>query len=111
RDGLVVGSAELVQLVGVNDHILPLGVFVGRDDGLLGYLAVDGTGLVVLDAAVAIGMELVEMDAAAAGSGDRVGLDRDRNQGELQEPFPTGTCSHGWTSSCGHVPAVPLSGD
>jgi hypothetical protein len=44
---------------------------------------------------MAIGMDLIEMDFAAAGGGRRVGLDRDGDEAETKIPFPAGARRHG----------------
>jgi hypothetical protein len=71
---------------------------------------VEGTDLLVLDAAMAVGMKLVEVDLASAGSGSAIGLDGNANEAELQIAFPTGTCGHGKINSllppCGIVPGT-----
>jgi hypothetical protein len=60
-DRLVLGRPELLQLGGVEQHVLALGELVAADDVLLPNLAVDRAGLLVLDAAVALLVELVEL--------------------------------------------------
>jgi hypothetical protein len=85
-----------------------LGVFVAGDDLVVADFPVQGTGLLVLDTAMALGVELIEMDVAAAGAGSAISLDGNANEAELKAAFPRGTCSHGKklleTPPCGIVP-------
>jgi hypothetical protein len=64
--------------------------------------------LLVLDATMTVGVELVEVDLTAAGAGSAVGLDGNANETELQVTFPTGTWGHGkktpLSPPCGIVP-------
>jgi hypothetical protein len=62
--------------------------------------AVQGAGLFVLDAAMAIGVELVEMHLPAAGAGSAIGLDGNADEAELETAFPRGTGSHGKKTPC-----------
>ncbi len=87
RDRLVVLGAELFQFVGVDHDVLVFRVLVAGDDVLLGYLAVDGATLLVLNAAVALGVELVEVDFASRIRRGGVRLDGDGNETEFEEPF------------------------
>src|SRR5205823_5843158 len=72
------------------------------DDLVVADFPVQGAGLLVLDAAMAIGVELIEVDIAAAGAGRAVGLDGNADEAELEAAFPRGTCSHG-KNSLGHL--------
>jgi hypothetical protein len=74
-DGFLVLRAKLVQLIGIDNHLLILRVLEPRDDLVVRYFAVDWAGLLVLNAAVALGMELVEVDFAATADEGRVGSD------------------------------------
>ena|SRR5438876_8319729 len=56
---------------------------------------VEGAGLLVLDAAMTVGVELIEVDVAVAGTGRAIGLDGNADEAELEAAFPRGTCSHG----------------
>ncbi len=64
-----------------------------RDDGLAPDLTVNGTDLSVLDRAVAIAVELIEVDLRAAGGG-ALGLDGDRDETDPEESFPTCAGAH-----------------
>src|SRR5262249_44438722 len=92
-DRLLVFRAELVQLVGIHDDVLTLGVLVAGDDLVALNFSVDGADLLVLNAAVAFSVELVEVNFPAAGRGG-IGFDRDGDETELEETFPAGTCCH-----------------
>src|SRR5262249_60944496 len=50
-DGVVGCAAELVELGGIDDHVLVLGVFVARNDGVVLDFTVERADLVVADAA------------------------------------------------------------
>src|SRR5262249_22152650 len=93
-DRLIVLGAELVQLVGVHDDILALAVFVTGDDLIVGDFPVNRAGLLVVDSTMALGMELVEADVASAAYGRGISLDRNRDETQLQKPFPTGAWRH-----------------
>ena len=86
-DGLVALRAQLVELVLVDDDVLALGVLVALDDLVAGDLAHLRGELLVLDAGVGLGVELVQRDVAAGRRG-RVGLDRNRDEAELEESLP-----------------------
>jgi hypothetical protein len=58
---------------------------------------------------MAVGVELVEVDVAAAGAGSAVGLDGNADEAELEAAFPRGTCSHG-KNSLGHLRAEQILG-
>jgi len=75
-----------------------VGVFVAGDDLVVGDFPVQGAGLLVLDAAMAVGVKLVEVDVAVAGAGRAVGLDGNADEAELEAAFPRGTGSHGKNS-------------
>jgi hypothetical protein len=49
---------------------------------------------------VAVGVELMEVDLAAAGAGGAVSLDGNADEGKLQVAFPTRTCGHGKKTPC-----------
>jgi hypothetical protein len=49
---------------GIDDHVVVLGVLVAGDDLVVGDFPVQGAGLLVLDAAMTVGVELVEVDVA-----------------------------------------------
>jgi hypothetical protein len=72
-----------------------LGILVAGDDLVVGDFPVQGAGLLVLDAAMAIGVELVEVNVTAARAGRAVGFDGNADEAELEAAFPRGTCSHG----------------
>src|SRR5207245_10554213 len=88
-------GAEAVELIGIDDHVRVLGVLIAGDDLVVGDFPVQGAGLLVLDAAMAIGVELIEVDVAAAGASRAVGLDGNADEAELEAAFPRGTGSHG----------------
>jgi hypothetical protein len=72
-------------------------------------LPVQRAELLVLDATMAVGVELVEVDLTPAGTGSAVGFDGNADEAELQVAFPTGTCSHGKKTPCHlRVGFVPL---
>ena len=50
--------------------------------------------LLVLDAAMTLRVELIQMNLAAATTGGRVRFDRYTNEAELDETFPTRTGRH-----------------
>ena len=76
------------------------GVLVAGDDLVVADLPVQGADLLVLDAAMAVGVELVEVDLATAGARSAVGLDGNADETELEITFPTGTCGHGKKTPC-----------
>src|SRR5439155_4124304 len=90
----VVLRTEVLDLLGLDGHVLPLGVLVRGDDLVLGHLAVDRADLLVPDAAVALLVQEVEADLAPTADGRAIRLDGNRNQVELQESFPTGSRRH-----------------
>ena len=87
---LVALGTQLVQLLGLDGDVLALGVLVPRDDLIVRDLAVDRAGLLVVDAGVAVAVELVQMNLAAAVGGG-VRLDRDRDETELEIAGPDRT--------------------
>src|SRR5713101_4108330 len=97
-DGLVRLGAEAVEFIRIDDHVVVLGVLVAGNDLVVGDFSVQGAGLLVLDAAMAVGMELVEMNLATTGAGRAVSLDGNADEAELEAAFPRGTCSHGKNS-------------
>src|SRR5262249_31283906 len=97
-DGFVVLRAELVEFVGIDDDVLPLRVLVAGNDLVIGNFAVNGASFLVIDAAVAFLMQLIQMDLTAAAGGGGVSLDRKGDETEFQKPLPTRTCSHSITS-------------
>jgi hypothetical protein len=99
-DRLVCFRAEPIELVGIDDHVTVVGVLVAGDDLVGGDLPVQGTDFLVLDPAVAVGVELMEVDLAAAGAGGAVSLDGNADEGKLQVAFPTRTCGHGKKTPC-----------
>jgi len=99
-DRLVGFRAEPIELVGIDDHVAVPGVLVAGHNFVGGDLPVQGADFLVLDAAVAVGVELIKMNLAAAGSGSAVGLDGNADEAELQIAFPTGTCGHGKKTPC-----------
>jgi hypothetical protein len=99
-DRLVGLRPEPIELVGIDDYVAVPGVLVAGDNLVVRDLPVQGTDLLVLDAAMAVGMKLVEVDLASAGSGSAVGLDGNTDETELEITFPTGTCGHGKKTPC-----------
>src|SRR5439155_990232 len=87
-DGLVRLGAEAVELVGIDDHVMVLGVLVAGDDLVVSDFPVQGAGLLVLDAAMAVGVKLVEVNLAATGVGSAVSLDGNADEAELEAAFP-----------------------
>src|SRR5262249_61436639 len=97
-------------LVRVNEDVLSLGILVAGDDLVAGNIAVNGTSLLVVDAAIAFGVELVQMDFIATAGRRRKCLDRNGYQTEFQEALPAGARSHSnsgvsWTAFlvCGEI--------
>src|SRR5262249_51253553 len=78
----------------VHDNILPLRVLVAGDDLVLRDLAVDGACFLVLDAAVAVFVQLIQVNFGAAGRGGGR-LDGDGDEAELEKAPYGGTGSHG----------------
>src|SRR5206468_4055735 len=74
-DGFFVGGAELLDLLGLDDNVLALGELVAADDFVGLDFAVNGAGLLVVDPAVAVAVELVEGDAPAGRRRGGVGFD------------------------------------
>jgi hypothetical protein len=88
RYGLIVLGTQLVQLGGIDHGIVPLGVLITGDDVVLGHLAVNGAGLLVLDTAVALGVELVKLDVPFAGGPGVKRLHGHGNERKLDVALP-----------------------
>ena len=69
-------------------------VFVAGDDFVAWHFAMDGARLLVLDAAIACGVQLVEADFGAAAGGGRIRLDGDRDETDAEKAFPQRTSGH-----------------
>src|SRR5262249_21322682 len=91
---LVALRANLVQLFGVDHDELALGELVAGDDGVGRDFAVDRASLLILDPVMALGVDLVEMDLAAATGCGGVAFDRDGNETEPEEALPAGARGH-----------------
>src|SRR4029077_7187928 len=74
-DRLVDFRAEPIELVWIDDHVAVPGVLVAGDNLVGTDFPVQRTDLLVLDAAMAVGMKVVQVDLAAAGAGGAVSLD------------------------------------
>jgi len=75
HNGLIVLGPEVVQFVGIDDDVFVFGVLEAGDDLFVPYLAMDRTGLLVLDATVALGVKLVEVNFTGAADRGLVGSD------------------------------------
>ncbi len=67
---------------------LALGVLEAGHDGIIRDLAVDGSGLLEIDSAMAIDVKLVQADVTASGRCGGVCLHWDGYQTELEKAFP-----------------------
>src|SRR6185436_5215637 len=86
-DGARRGRDERLEVVGVDQHVAPLGHLVALDDVLVGHLFAGLVGhLAIADAAHRALVELVERDALVAHRVEQ--LDRDRDQPEADGATP-----------------------
>src|SRR5262245_29858895 len=96
---LVTLRSRLFKLLRVDQHILSLRILISRNDLFRRNFPVYWASLLILNTAVAFGVQLIQLDLVPITRSGRVGADWHRNQTQAKVPLPHGTSGHGESTS------------